>query len=398
MRRLPLAFAFIAAAPVLQAETALVDLMDPAGLRATETALAVLPDPTVDQVAALGSVRFLGGIERVLQLRYKVGISGELGMFMDFPLLRLPIPENPAAQPLTGTAISDMLTGIVTDMEAAAAGLASIADDDTVLLRVELTDLWFDINANSTRDPGEGVGQAIDVALGGIGEAEVKSTIAFDTADVAWLQAYAHLLAGLGHGFLAIDAGTAVDRVLAETAAFRALNPEGVFMFFSGMDDTVFADTAAMLIHMIEGPIDATHSRAAAANLTAMIDANTMFWSRVARETDNDAEWIPNKGQVSALGIDFPDDIGVRWQRVLGDAADVLSGDQLIPFWRLADGQGVNLGLLLQDPPDVDLVGLFQGGTLLPYIETGRVVDGASLFAFEQLVGGQSGLYALILN
>jgi hypothetical protein len=125
---------------------------------------------------------------------------------------------------------------------------------------------------------------------------------------------------------------------------------------------------------------------------------NALFWSRVARETDNDAEWIPNKGQVSALGIDFPDDIGVRWQRVLADAADVLNGDLLIPFWRLADGQGINLARLLQDPPDIDLVGLLQGGTLLPFIEEGPVVNGASLFAFDQLVSGQSGLYALILN
>ena len=57
------------------------------------------PAPTPSERFALGGVRFLGGVERALQLRYAVGLSGGLAEMSGLPVLRLPLPENPSPAP-----------------------------------------------------------------------------------------------------------------------------------------------------------------------------------------------------------------------------------------------------------------------------------------------------------
>ena len=129
-----------------------------------------------------------------------------------------------------------------------------------------------------------------------------------------------------------------------------------------------------------------------------MIADNQTFWDRVAQEQDNDAEWIPNKSQTSALPFDFPADTGTAWRKVLADAAAVLNGDLLIPHWRMGDAAGINLARLLQDPPPVDLIGMIQGGDLLPYAEPGRLIGWESMARFDALMQGDAGLFMVILN
>ena len=106
----------------------------------------------------------------------------------------------------------------------------------------------------------------------------------------------------------------------------------------------------------------------------------------------------PEQEQLSALPIPFPTDTGARWQAVLADAEALLNGDLLIPHWRLGDGAGVNLAKLFQDPPLVNIIGMVQGVTLLPYMEHGRLIDGTSLMMFSDLMQGDAGLYMVVLN
>ena len=129
-----------------------------------------------------------------------------------------------------------------------------------------------------------------------------------------------------------------------------------------------------------------------------VIEDNQVFWSRVAAETDNDREWIPNKSQTSALPITFPPETGDLWRQVLADADAMLRGEQLIPHWRLRGDAGIDLAALMQNPPEIDIIGLFQGETILPYAQVGRRIDGQSLRQFEDLLGGDALLFAVILN
>ena len=77
----------------------------------------------------------------------------------------------------------------------------------------------------------------------------------------------------------------------------------------------------------------------------------------MATEQDNEAEWIPNKLQVSALPIDFPADTGTAWRKVLDDAHAVLTGDLLIGHWRMGDGATLVLACNLgREPAQIERV------------------------------------------
>lgn len=398
MRPLLAALAFLPA-PAL-AETALSAEIAATGLRATEARLAALPSPTPDESFALGGVRFLGGVERALQLRYRVGLSDGLAVASGLPVLRLPLPENPSPDPFAPDMIAGLFEGMSADMDGAVEALATIPDDAEVGVEIATQDLWFDIDGDGARAPGEGVLEVAGFLLsGGFGMEMPQATIRFDTADARWLSAYAHLLAGASEAILATDPTEAIARVLEGRAAFEALGlppPASDFTLDGMFGDT--ADLAAMFVMAAEGPLDPARTRAARDHWLATVEDNRAFWTLVAREGDNDREWIPNKRQESVTGLPFPPDTGALWLAVLGDAEAVLRGDRLIPFWRLGPGAGFDLGAFLEDPPVVDIAGLIQGATLLPYLRQGPLADGRNLWMFTSMLGGDSPIYMVMLN
>jgi len=387
-------------ATTAQADTGLSDRIAAEGLRVTEVSLAALPSPTPSDRFALGGVRFLAGLERALQLRYAVGLSEGLAVASGVPVLGLPIAENPSPEPFEPGMIDDLFRGVESDMAGALAALSTIQDSDEVAVEIDTADLWFDIDANGIRAPGEGVMEVAAFALAGGFRTEVPSTtIRFDTADAAWLSAYAHLLSGLSEAILALAPSDAIARVLDARAAFEALGlppPKYDYLFGGDMGDT--ADLLAMFVMAVEGQPDPARSRATRDHLLATVQDNRRFWSLVPREGDDDREWIPNKNQHSATGLPFPPDTGARWLAVLSDAEGVLKGDLLIPFWRVGPGAGLDLHALLENPPELDVAGMIQGATFTPFLREGRLADGRNLLVFEQLVQGDSALYAVMLN
>jgi hypothetical protein len=142
-----------------------------------------------------------------------------------------------------------------------------------------------------------------------------------------------------------------------------------------------------MALEALAGAPDPARTRAVRDGLLLVVAENRRFWRLVARETDDAAEWIPNKAQVSATGLPFPPDTGPVWLAVLDDAEAVLLGETLVPFWRVGPGAGLDLGAMLEDPPDLGLVGLVQGHALVPYLREGPLADGSSLRLFSEMVG-----------
>ncbi|HVG47536.1 MAG TPA: hypothetical protein VM899_05295 [Rubellimicrobium sp.] len=387
-------------ATTAQADTALSDQIAAQGLRATESALAALPAPTPSDRFALGGVRFLAGVERALQLRYRVGLSDGLAVASGLPILRLPIGENPAPEPFEPQMIDALFQGVEADMAGALDALSGIADSDEVGVEIDTADLWFDIDGNGVRAPGEGVMEIAAWALsGGFGMDVPSTTIRFDTADAAWLSAYAHLLSGISEGILALGPSDAIARVTEARAQFETLGlppPSYDYLFGGDMGET--ADLVAMFVMAVEGQPDPVRTRAARDHLLATVQDNRRFWTLVPREGDNDREWIPNKNQQSATGLPFPPDTGARWLAVLSDAEGVLKGDLLVPFWRVGPGAGLDLHAALENPPELDLAGMIQGATFAPYLKAGRVADSRNLQLFDALLRGDSALYVAMLN
>ena len=395
MRPLALTLALTLSAAPLAAET-LSEEIARTGIARTEARLAALPEPTNEELFALAGLHFLGGVEAALQLRWDTGMRAD---WSELPILRLPIPENPAARPFAPEDFTTLLTGLDADMEAARGALNALGDRPFAL-SIRMADLWFDINRSGTRDEGEDLA-SIAGLFGGARILTVQvqdPVITFDSADAAWLSAYTHFLSGFASTALAYDPEPAIQRVIDSSAAIYALwgdtpPPNAMDMMFGRQ-----VDRLAMVLHALSKAPDAALARDAHAHFLAMIDENRRFWSLVAMESDNTNEWVPNDAQASGLGIIMPPGTGERWQAVLADAEKLLKGELLIPHWRFGAEAGINLKKLFEDPPAIDLLTFIQGEGLLPYAEKGPRMTMAAWRDFERMVQGDAMLFAVFLN
>lgn len=390
-----LALAVFLATPVA-AETISQEIAR-SGLAPTEARLAALPAPTNEDLFALAGLRFLGGIEQALQLRWQTGVQAD---WSELPILRLTIPENPNAIPFQAADFTALIRNLDADMEASRAALAKLGDKPFAL-PIRVADLWFDINANGTRDPGEDLAAVTGMALGGgrgMGVAVEDPVITFDSADAAWLSAYTHFLSGFASTALAYDPEPAIQRVLDASKAIYALwgttPPNNAMDMMFGRQ----VDRVAMILHALSNTPDKALAQKAYDHFLAMIQDNRRFWSLVALETDNTGEWVPNDKQVSGLGLMMPPGTGDRWQAVLADAEKLLKGEVLIPHWRFGAEAGINLKKAFENPPPVDLVTWIQGEGLLPYAEKGPQMSMQSWRDFEEFVQGDAMLFAVFLN
>ncbi|WP_333816461.1 hypothetical protein [Tabrizicola sp.] len=367
------------------------------GLGPTEARLAALTSPTNEDLFALAGLRFLGGIEQALQLRWQTGVKAD---WSELPILRLPIPENPNAIPFHAADFTALIRNLDADMEASREALAKLGDKPFAL-PIRIADLWFDINANGTREPGEGLADVTGMALGGgrmLGVQVQDPVITFDTADAAWLSAYTHFLSGFASTALAYDPEPAIQRVLDSSKAIYALwgdtPPNNAMDMMFGRQ----VDRAAMVLQALSNTPDKALAQDAYGHFLSMIQENRRFWALVALETDNTGEWVPNDKQVSGLGLTMPPGTGDRWQAVLADAEKLLKGEVLIPHWRFGAEAGINLKKAFDNPPPVDLITWIQGEGLLPYAEKGPQMSGQAWRDFEDFVQGDAMLFAVFLN
>ncbi len=397
MLRHAIAALVLAALPASAQDTELSTRIAQDGLAATEAHLAGLAAPEPGDHFALGAVRFLRAIEKTLQTRWRLGINAAR---TELPVLRLPVPPNPAPEPFTPEAIEAIFTTLIDDLTAARDPLTRIADGSDFIRPATLADLWFDINMNGARDDGEALVQVAGLALTGraaalAGDAPV---IHFDTADAAWLAAYTHFLSAFAELVLAFEPTEQIARVSAAATQMDTLAGDTPYRNALDMQFGQQIDRAAMIYFALQQQPDAAHTRAARDHLLQMIALNRTFWTRVAAETDNQGEWIPNDTQQQALGLTVPPGTRDRWLAVLADAEGLLQGTKLIPHWRLRGGAGINLRKILEDPVPVDLAEWIHGIGLLPFAEEGERVSPDSWLDFERLMRGDALMFVVFLN
>jgi hypothetical protein len=386
------------ASPALAERSPLSTELGATGLKATEARLSALTTPTPEDLFALAGIRFLSGVETALQLRWQTGLRAD---WSELPILRLPIPENPAARPFEARDFTTLITDLEARMQASRAALASLGDQPFAL-NIAMSDLWFDINMNATRDEGEDVTSVAGITLGGAGRIAsvdvIDPVVTFDTADAAWLSAYTNFLSGFTNLTLAYNPEPAIQRVIDSSEKIYALwgdtPPTNALDMMFGRQ----ADRAAMVLHALGQTPDSALTRKAHAHFLAMITENRRFWALVAREEDNLGEWVPNDRQVSALGIIMPPGTAERWQAVLADAEKLLTGDLLIPHWRFGAEAGINLQKMFDNPVPFDLVTVVQGEGLLPFAEKGPRASPFAWNEFTRIVEGDAMLFALFLN
>lgn len=373
------------------------------GLAEVEARLVALPTRTDADTFALGGVQFLRAIEISFQDRWRAGLTDRGGIL---PLLRMPIPPNPAHVAFDPASVVNIFVHTGDKLAEAKATLTTLPDTSDFGVEISLSDLWFDVNANGKRDPGEGIADILGAAVMGAPDESTGPqplpTVRFDVADAAWLTAYSDLLQGVCDMVRAFDPTEPLARIIAAREKMLTLGPVYPDMIFGRMSsddrDLDSIDLIAVTIASLKQQPDKARMASARDHLLATVTENRLFWSRVTKETDDNHEWLPNDHQHSALGVELPPGTRESWLAVLADFEAVLNGKKLLPFWRVGAPAGLNLAKYYADPTPVDVAGWIQGWAALPYLERGNVIDTTSLDAFDSLMQGQSMLFSLYLN
>ncbi|MEM9669392.1 MAG: hypothetical protein AAF950_10745 [Pseudomonadota bacterium] len=367
-----------------------------------EDGLSGVPDWSAAQDAGPGAAYLSGmaealsAIEHVLQVRYAT-YSGELPLA---PGGQIAIAYNPDAK-FDPAFVETAAKGALEHFARADLVLRNATGKDFAV-EVNLAEIWFDINADGTRNEGEDALDQIGFLLGEAPDAEPKpenTVVRFDSADADWLSAYVHLASASAELLLSVDPTSAISTVFEGNERMRELGVISPDPFFGTRNEI---DTFAVVLAALDGVPDAQRTQSALAHLKEMVEHNRAFWAAVAEETDNENEWLPNANQTSAFGVQVTAETAANWQTVLSEMEQVLNGEKLIPHWRISEGNNANVGInlesLLNDPGDFQLALLLHGASLAPHMEEGELVDLSVWREFSLGVGGQGIPFALWLN
>jgi hypothetical protein len=366
-----------------------------------EAALAGMleEDPANEEARfGLGVIRFLRAIERLSQGLYRYGLKSPESFMA--PVVRLPVPMNPNAEPITYADFRGLLLNYVDDLTRAEETLAGVTSSEVKLV-LDLAQVRYDANGDGQVTDDERV-IAIIERLTGLTPADMPPslTFAFDLGDVRWLQGYCHVLMAVGEFFLAHDWHESFD--------------VSFFHFFPGMESPFrdalvrpsgdFNDEIAPVADLvsflhIRWPVAEPERLAAVrTHLLRTVALSRESWQAIAAETDDDREWIPNPSQTNLFEGVLPVSAEriAAWHLVLDEAEAILEGEKLVPHWRFR--QGVNLRRVFEEPEPFDLVLWITGPAALPYLEAGPITTPDEWSRLTQAFEGNFGLFALWVN
>ena len=351
---------------------------------------------------ALGGVQFMQATERLGQSLYRHGLEPSPDVFA-MPFFRMPVPHNPAPEPLTYEKARAIIQRFIDDLAIAEATLAQVQDSNAQFpLAIGL--VRFDLDSDGTPTDRETLWEVyrrLNNAPQLPPEEVAKFTIDFDGSDAPWLRGYSHLLMGLGEFLLAHDWHESFDHT------FQTLFPRAGLPFQALTDRSArsadmndydeIADLIAF-IHLNHWPVTQPERMARVLHhLESMVDLSRENWRRVLAETDKGREWLPNPQQTGAIpGLAVTQQRIDAWMMFLDEFGAMLKGDLLMPHWRLT--QGVNLRRVFLEPRTFDIVLWIQGSAALPYAEPGPVSRRETWQQMMLLMEGDFFTYALWFN
>lgn len=389
------------------------------GIAAGCEALAahVARNPGDDQARfGLGVLQFIRAVERLGQsLHRHGGLADAERHARVIPLLRLPVPPNPAPAETTYADVRGMIRTFISDLAAAEKTLSAIRDQDVSLplrfgfVRLDLDGdgqageaeaLWR-LHAALTGQPqGRYIGgefvRPTDVELRAAAEGLV---VRLDRGDVSWLQGYCHLLSAIGEWALAHD----MESSFGDVAPYLFARPQGrsvpAEMFASKEWGAGYADAFAAVSGVPWPVSEPDRMRVALAHLEEVVRLSRETWRAIEAETDDDDEWIPNANQTGVL----PDgrvtaEMIAGWKEFLDEAEAILAGRLLVPHWRLAPGRGVNLRRVFLEPRPLDVVRWVQGAAAVPYVEAGKCSEPDTWWRLQRTFRGNFIGFAIWFN
>jgi hypothetical protein len=353
-----------------------------------------------DAHLALAAAQLFVAVERLGQSLHRHGLEAPRGASL--PFLRLPVPVNPDPEPLTYPRMRAIVATFLDDLAQVEATLAAMPADAAPRLRLDMAAVRLDLNGDGKAGEGESLAAVFQGVLGANAwpeEAEPLSfVVVFDRADAYWLQGYCHALMGAGNILLAYDWEETFDH------SFHLLFPRsglpGQALPEAREWDALVDIIAA--IHSVRWPlVEPERVRAAHAHLLEVPRLSGLSWDAILAETDDEREWIPGPHQSDGAisGLPVTPEMVEAWRRVMALGEDVLRGERLVPHWRFAQPQGITIGRMFRDPPQVlDAVYLIQGSGAAPYVETGPRISGAEWDAMRSPFGSMFPFFAIWVN
>ncbi|MCL4187811.1 MAG: hypothetical protein KJZ85_09390 [Rhodobacteraceae bacterium] len=369
------------------------------------------------------------------------------------PFLRLPVPDNPDPEPVTYEALRAVLARFVDDLALAEATLATVPDAGFDLpLRVPA--IRLDLDGDGAGAETESVAAIFLAVTGGSFSPEAAGwgasaaagrtpPVGLDQSDAPWLQAYCHLLSALTDVLLAHDWRAGFETAFhdafpatrlpssglrdeerrlaaqlgpeppdftwtgerwnhAEMKAWRAWldTPAGQARaaWLAAQETAMFgtfADIAAF-VHLMHWPVvEPARMAAARQHLLRMAGLSRENWRRIRAETDDRREWLPGPHQTNLMpALRITEATVLGWELFLDEFEAVLTGERLVPHWRLAYGRGINLRRMFDEPATFDPLLIAQGSAVLPYVEDGETVSAETVWTIlDMLEGGLLGYF-----
>jgi hypothetical protein len=370
-------------------------------------AAKVAVDPNDNQARfGLGLIRLARALERYGQSQYRYGLRPP--HTMSVPLLRFPVPVNPAPEELSYEKQRDGLKALLDDLAGVDATLAPMTGAPVKIV-LDLNAIKFDLRGDGKPDDTEKL-SAILASLrmtepDGASMPEALE-VAFDNADALWLRGYAHLLSASIEFVLAYDWRLTFERagqlfyprITPPPFAGAAPAPDAGGAFGLSGDELQFADALAF-IHEIRWPVaEAARLQNTHAHLKQVIALNRQTWKAILARTDDDRVWIPGPQQKHGVIASMPvtQEQLDAWLNALDEFDAALDGKKLLPHWRFA--QGVNLRKVFFEPRPFDLVLWVTGQAAAPYLEAGPILSAAQWANWQRIFNGNFPGYAFWFN
>jgi hypothetical protein len=353
----------------------------------------------------LGMIRFAEAIENFGRRQYRYGLRAPT--IATLPVLRLPVPLNPAPEELTYEKQRENLQELLNDLAKVESTLAPMTASDTKIV-INLNAVQFDFRGDGKVDSSETLGSILATirshgarpAPNESGPFEVK----FDTGDAFWLRGYCNLLSASLEFVLAYDWRSTFERTAGLFYPRIVPPPFGANPHLVGRRDGFLGDTGQIayfivLIHEIRWPLkEPTRLQAAHAHLKQVVAMSRASWKSILAETGDDREWIPGPQQRNGVVTSMPVDQAQvdAWLRVLDDFDAALDGRKLVPHWRFSEG--FNLKRVFLEPHDFDLVLWIAGYSAVPYLEDGPTLSMSEWNQWNQAFNGNFLGYAFWFN
>ncbi len=364
-------------------------------------ALAQSGDPAgaAEAQAARGMLAFVAAVERLGQALHRHGLETPQSRMMTLPILRLPVPPNPAPEKLDYPMFSAILQNLVADLTAAEASLAAAGGND-VKLTVDLLQIRLDLDGDGKAGNHETLGAMMQALSQAPAPGAVGMAISFDTADIYWLRGYSQFIMAAAEFTLAHDFQSTFDKTfhmffpnagLPLADELRRPLTEGRF------SEGAIGDAIAF-IHLMSWPVaEPTRLADVRVRLKAMAALSRQSWQAARAETDNDREWLPNAKQTGALTpLPVTDQTIDGWLAVMQEFELILDGKKLVPHWRF--DRGMNIKRMFEESKRFDLVLLVTGTDAALYLEDGPLSSSGDWNSLMAVFQGNFLGYALWFN